>query len=63
MRTCGYCGGAMSRDVDRQVDPAGATVDHVIPRSEGGSDDPDNLQAAHRGCNQAKGVRIPWWTV
>jgi hypothetical protein len=32
------------------------TLDHVVPRKEGGSDDPDNLQAAHRRCNSAKGA-------
>ena len=24
-------------------------VDHILPRSEGGTDDPDNLQALYRG--------------
>lgn len=31
------------------------TVDHVIPRAQGGAPwDPDNLRAAHRGCNAGR---------
>jgi len=43
--TCHYCGG-----------PAD-TVDHVIPKSQGGSDDAGNLVAACTSCNSAKGGR------
>jgi 5-methylcytosine-specific restriction endonuclease McrA len=35
----------------------GATVDHIVPRSLGGSDDLVNLQLAHWSCNRAKGNR------
>lgn len=31
------------------------TADHVIPRAMGGSDDLDNLRAAHRLCNLRRG--------
>jgi ATP adenylyltransferase len=31
-------------------------VDHIVPRSEGGTDDPDNLQALCWRCNQDKGA-------
>lgn len=31
------------------------TLDHVVPRSKGGSDRWGNLQVAHRGCNQDRG--------
>jgi ATP adenylyltransferase len=31
-------------------------VDHILPRSEGGTDDPDNLQALCWRCNQDKGA-------
>jgi 5-methylcytosine-specific restriction endonuclease McrA len=38
---------------------AGATtVDHLIPRAHGGSDDPANLAAAHKSCNEARGARV-----
>lgn len=33
------------------------SVDHIIPRSLGGSDDPENLQLAHLWCNQVKQKR------
>jgi 5-methylcytosine-specific restriction endonuclease McrA len=32
-----------------------ATIDHIVPLSRGGSDDPDNLRAAHHSCNASKG--------
>jgi len=31
------------------------TIDHVVPRSRGGGNDPDNLVAACFSCNQKKG--------
>ena len=33
------------------------TVDHVIPRSRGGTDHPDNLQLLCGACNSTKGNR------
>lgn len=33
------------------------TVDHVIPASLGGSDDPSNLRLAHACCNASRGNR------
>lgn len=36
---------------------AGAnSVDHLTPRSAGGSDDPSNLAAAHLSCNSRRGT-------
>lgn len=35
-----------------------ATVDHIIPRSKGGSDAAENLQLAHARCNKIKGNRL-----
>ena len=35
------------------------TIDHVIPRSVGGSDRLTNLRPAHRSCNSTKGNRLP----
>jgi hypothetical protein len=37
-------------------------ADHVIPRAYGGSDDIENLRAAHRSCNGRKGATLPCWT-
>lgn len=34
--------------------PRYPTLDHVMPRSRGGSDDPDNLRTAHHLCNSRR---------
>jgi len=44
--TCQYCG---------EVSPVKMEVDHIIPRSRGGSDVPGNLVASCHECNQKKG--------
>jgi hypothetical protein len=46
-RTCQYCGKPAEH------------IDHVIPRCQGGTDDPDNLVAACAFCNLSKGGRTP----
>ena len=33
------------------------TIDHILPRSRGGTDDPDNLQLLCGACNSTKGNR------
>jgi hypothetical protein len=45
-RPCWYCGET----------PAG-TIDHRVPRSRGGADEPNNLVAACASCNSSKGAR------
>lgn len=35
-----------------------ASIDHIIPRSKGGSNDYENLQLAHKSCNNQKGDQI-----
>ena len=45
---CRYCG-----SVDL------LSVDHVVPRCQGGADDEDNLVVACRACNSRKGGRTP----
>lgn len=50
---CGICGD----ECDPQAtvpNPAAPTVDHIVPKSCGGSDDPSNLQTAHFYCNCVK---------
>ena len=44
-RICAYCHGLAN------------TADHVVPRSKGGSDGPENLVAACSSCNSEKNDR------
>jgi len=46
--SCRYCG---STDY--------LSIDHVVPRHQGGSDDEPNLVVACRSCNSRKGARTP----
>jgi hypothetical protein len=45
---CRYCGATQD-----------LTIDHVVPRCLGGTDDADNLTVACRPCNGRKGGRTP----
>ncbi len=48
---CQYCG--------IKGTPFELTLDHIIPRSRGGSTEPENLCASCFACNQRKGGRTP----
>ena len=52
--TCCYCG-TKAKGRDRQF----MTIDHVLPRSRGGSNDPMNLVPACRPCNERKADKTP----
>jgi 5-methylcytosine-specific restriction endonuclease McrA len=39
-------------------EPASATLEHIVPRTHGGSDALDNLALACARCNHAKGRRL-----
>ncbi len=39
--------------------PWSATIDHVVPKSRGGSSEPENLRLAHRRCNGRRGNHLP----
>jgi len=57
---CALCSKRMLFDVTtgpRGGSDKGATVDHVLPRSHGGSNDLSNLQLAHWSCNRSKSNR------
>jgi len=45
--TCQLCG--------RQAPEVKLEVDHIIPKSAGGTDDPNNLRAVCYSCNRGKG--------
>lgn len=49
---CQICGRPIPRMPTLWIDRA--TLDHIIPRSKGGTDDPSNLRAAHHGCNSLR---------
>ena len=51
---CVYCGESL-----RDSDPATATLDHLIPRCEGGDNDETNLVTACRSCNSTRQDK-PW---
>jgi len=34
------------------------SVDHIVPRAHGGSDELSNLAAAHGSCNSERGARV-----
>lgn len=55
--TCWLCGGATSKTY-RYDDPWSPTLDHVIPRAAGGTDDLTNLRTAHAICNSLKGAQL-----
>jgi len=38
----------------RRYDPLAASIDHILPRSRGGTDDDSNLQITHLRCNLLK---------
>lgn len=48
---CQYC--------SKKFSPQDLTLDHIVPQSRGGSDDPENLVAACIPCNQKKDDLTP----
>lgn len=53
--TCWLCGTPTSPEWTA-LDPLAPTLDHLIPRVHGGTDDPDNLGTAHAICNSRRGA-------
>lgn len=55
---CHYCGSEMWMVFDQKKAKGGnkrqATVDHIIPKGCGGSDNPDNLVICCRECNDKR---------
>ena len=49
-RQGGYCAGC-----DHHFQSRNLTIDHIVPRSQGGSDDISNFQLLCHACNQLKG--------
>jgi 5-methylcytosine-specific restriction enzyme A len=59
--TCGYCGVALTKDRAR---PTSATVDHIIAKDNGGTDEMHNLLSSCFKCNRDKSNktlnRVTW---
>lgn len=59
--------GAVCRYCSDELTPDQAEIDHVMPRSLGGTDTIENLALACKGCNRAKSDKHPrwaeWWLV
>ena len=53
---CAICGQPVDMSL-RYPDPLSPTVEHLVPRSKGGTDDLSNLRVAHHTCNVRKGNR------
>ena len=49
--TCLFCGDPLGDEVPH--------IDHWVPISRGGSNDPDNLALLHQSCNGRKGAKMP----
>jgi 5-methylcytosine-specific restriction endonuclease McrA len=52
--TCQLCCDPVDRELPPS-DPWAATLDHIVCRSWGGDDSPENLRLAHRWCNSVRG--------
>jgi 5-methylcytosine-specific restriction endonuclease McrA len=52
--TCWLCGKAI-------VEGQRWDIDHVMPRSQGGTDDMRNLRPAHARCNRSRGAKPVIW--
>ena len=50
---CYICNAKLSADTPINT-PLEPTLDHVLPRSRGGSDEPENLRTCCRSCNVRK---------
>lgn len=55
---CRICGETVNMALKRPSSLFGPSVDHIVPRAHGGSDDSTNLQLAHYWCNAVKSDRI-----
>jgi|GEM_PF-1591443 len=53
---CSICGDPVDLGAVRP-DPFRPSIDHYIPRSNGGTNDPENLRLSHLWCNQVKSDR------
>lgn len=58
---CAYCRDPMTKrpkNIARQI-PSSVTIDHLIPKSRGGTNGLANLVLCCASCNMLKGNRMP----
>lgn len=55
---CGICGSDVDMSLSRADGLDCPSVDHILPRSRGGTHEPANLQLAHLRCNMLKSDRM-----
>jgi 5-methylcytosine-specific restriction endonuclease McrA len=56
---CIHCQRRLVAGLDGSASP-GVTIEHVVPRNHGGTDEALNLALACGGCNAEKGLRYDW---
>lgn len=56
---CSLCGCPVRPD-EHSNHPRYPTLDHILPRALGGSDEPSNLRLACRQCNTLRGTDVDW---
>ena len=54
---CGYCGVRLATYPQEDQMPEQFCIDHILPRTKGGTNDIDNLMPACRLCNSKKGKK------
>ena len=52
---CWLCGGLVDREAHYNANSA-PSLDHVVPRSKGGTHAEENLRCAHQICNRRRGA-------
>ncbi len=55
---CAICGDELKLSNSNPLHPNAISIDHIIPRSLGGSNFLHNLRVVHRRCNIARGNDI-----
>lgn len=56
---CALCAFPMIRS-PKWPTPAIVSLDHIIPLKLGGPDMPENIRAAHQGCNSIRDIHDFW---